>query len=251
MDNKDQEPKRSKTWVDYFLTGVIIFCGVMIAMIVSREVMSSNKIMNASDAALNQISLEEVSANEQASVSYDYREIKPIKASDIERVLSEGNIYDLPIIGGLMMPDLDIHLPIIKGVSELGMYTGATTLLPNQEMGKGNYPLSSHRSLYNGILFGPLNKAEVGMAIYVSDLDKVYHYEVTSSEVVEPDAMEVLDESDVAEVTLITCTLDMSERIIVKGELIESYPLSEAPVEVQEGFNTTATNEWERQAASE
>ena len=47
-------------------------------------------------------------------------------------------------------------------------------------------------------------------------------YEVTDNFIVSPDNVEVLDNTDEATITLVTCTVGAKERVIVKGNLIKS-----------------------------
>ena len=54
-------------------------------------------------------------------------------------------------IGELIIPSVDIHLPIFHGITEAHISLGAATLTPDQQMGQGNYSLASvvcHLNLY-------------------------------------------------------------------------------------------------------
>lgn len=52
---------------------------------------------------------------------------------------------DLPVVGGIAIPDLAINLPIFKGVTNDNLLYGAGTMKDNQVMGgENNYTLASH-----------------------------------------------------------------------------------------------------------
>ncbi|MBG9982917.1 class A sortase [Aerococcaceae bacterium DSM 111020] len=187
---------------------------------------------------------EDIIANSNRDATFDLDEITTI---DSMTVIADGvNPNDLPVIGGIAIPELEMNLPIHLGTANEGMYYGAGTLDPNQQMGESNYALASHHSKHPELLFAPLMNAEVGQTIYLTDLDKVYVYEIDVVEVVPPHDVSVLAQTDVPIVTLITCTYDLVNRVIVQGTLIEERPISEATQAMQEAFSidqTIVTNE--------
>ncbi|MEG2016960.1 MAG: sortase, partial [Clostridium sp.] len=65
-----------------------------------------------------------------------------------------------------------------------------------------------------------IDRLAEGDEIKVTTLDgTVYTYNVTNSFVVQPQDTYILEESDKPIVTLVTCTYDGSERLIVQGTL--------------------------------
>ncbi len=185
------------------------------------------------------LSREQIEANQNRDVSFNFADVSTIDAFD---VISDGvNPNDLPVIGGIAMPELKMNLPIYKGTSNEGMYYGAGTLSPDQVMGQSNYALASHHSKHHDLLFAPLLNAKEGQTIYLTDLDKVYEYKVDSVFVVDPSAMDVLNPSDQAKVTLITCTSDLANRLIVQGTLQKTVDIQEADQDMIEAFELPQT----------
>jgi sortase A len=88
---------------------------------------------------------------------------------------------------------------------------------------KGNSVLLGHRNYVYGHYFRELNKLELGDIIILRKNNDEFIYEVTDSFVVEPAETWVLDSSEEAEITLITCTpiITYTHRLIIKGRLIE------------------------------
>lgn len=185
------------------------------------------------------ITREQVLENQQKDVSFDFANVTAI---DPMTVISDGvNPSDLPVIGGIAIPDLDMNLPINMGTSNEGMYYGAGTLFPDQEMGHSNYPLASHHSSDPELLFAPLLEAKNGQLIYLTDLEKVYIYEIDNVMTVSPNDGYVLDPSSHPIVTLITCTYDLQNRIVVQGSLIEEVPIEQASDEMMAAFDVQQT----------
>ena len=49
----------------------------------------------------------------------------------------------------------------------------------------------------------------------------LYVYKITSKQTVTPTSIEVINNSDKREITLITCNYNASARIVLKGELVQ------------------------------
>lgn len=189
--------------------------------------------------AIGNLTREDILANQNKDVTFDLGEITTIDAAT---VITDGvNPDDLPVIGGLAIPDLEMNLPIHLGTDNAGMYYGAGTLDPNQKMGVSNYALASHHSNNPKLLFAPLLKAKVGQMLYLTDLDKVYVYKIDVVKEVPPTAIEVLDPTEKSIVTLITCTYDLVNRIIVQGTLVEEVPIGQASKDMLDAFSLKQT----------
>jgi sortase A len=87
----------------------------------------------------------------------------------------------------------------------------------------GNVVLSGHiSSPHEGNVFTKLPKVEPGDGIVVSTAERQFLYVVTETKVVTPDAVEVLDPTDEAIVTMLTCVPDgiYSHRLVVRAEAV-------------------------------
>lgn len=142
------------------------------------------------------------------------------KESPVEKYL-EGKVLS----GIIEIPKLGVVAAILEGTDDralkytVGHYPG--TANPGE---KGNSVLLGHRNYVYGHYFRELNKLELGDLIILRKDTDVFTYEVTDSFVVEPNELWVLDNSEEAEVTLITCTpvITYTHRLIVKGRLVEN-----------------------------
>ena len=190
---------------------------------------------------MSQVTKEKIEENEETVGNFDFESVKSLSS---EAVLSaQWNSQQLPVIGGIAIPELEMNLPIFKGLDNINLFYGAGTMKPNQEMGKGNYSLASHRIFLgekaDQKLFSPLANAEKGMKIYLTDKEKVYTYEIVEVKIVTPDRVDVIEDREgIDELTLVTCEdSNATERIIVKGNLKEIKSYTETPSDVLEAFN--------------
>jgi LPXTG-site transpeptidase (sortase) family protein len=87
----------------------------------------------------------------------------------------------------------------------------------------GNVVLSGHiSSPREGNVFNKLPKVEPGDGVIIGTADRQYLYVVVETKVVTPDAVEVLDSTDQAIVTMLTCVPDgvYSHRLVVRAEAV-------------------------------
>lgn len=116
------------------------------------------------------------------------------------------------IVGSIEIPKLNLNLNIINGTNSLNLMYGATTVLPNQKVGEGNYVLAGHNMLKRGVLFSNLLTRKdtpnifKGDKIYIHQKDKTFIYEVESTEVVNRFNTSILKQTENPELTLFTCT---------------------------------------------
>ena len=125
------------------------------------------------------------------------------------------------------IPSIKLYQGIIEGISDdvllyyLGHFEG--TAMPGE---KGNFGVAGHRvSNYSDALVN-LYKAEIGGDIIVKANNKEYTYKITESFIVEPNRVDVLENTEEATITLVTCTVGAEERLIVKGKLVDTKELT-------------------------
>lgn len=125
-------------------------------------------------------------------------------------------------IAVLSIPKIDLTVAVGEGVDDhtlkyaVGHFT--QTALPGET---GNFCLIGHRNYTFGQFFNRLDELAAGDRVSVERDGETYTYVITESFVVEPSDTWVLDPSDAAEITLITCTpiRVATHRLIVKGVL--------------------------------
>ena len=123
----------------------------------------------------------------------------------------------------MVIDKLDIDAVVVAGDSWEDLKQGVgyrpDSALPGEI---GNVVLSAHNDVY-GEIFRYLYELEEGDDVYLYTENAGYHYRVEQVEIVEPTAIEYMDDTDYAALTLITCYPYMvdSHRVIVRAKLVE------------------------------
>ena len=252
MSQKDNKKKKTlRKWIINILILILLIVGLILVFNVPvRNVLigkGSNdyKVVNTSSSTLKK--------NKKAKVSYDMAAVEPVSFDKIVKsriangISSKDNSdsKNLPIVAGIAIPDLGVNLPIFQGIGNTELTYGAGTMKEGEEPGKGNYALASHHvtGMGPGLLFTPLEDAQIGQMIYISDNEKIYEYKITKTGVYDPNRVDLIeDNGDKATITLVTCSdMQATHRIIVFGDFVKSYKTDDASQDVKSAFETNYT----------
>lgn len=215
-------------------TGAIIFILVGLLLLFNNQIQSwlINNLVDPS----SEITIEEIHQNQQQDASFDFDAVEDLDFSTV--VQAQMNRDDLPVIGWIAIPDVDLSISILNGVSNINLAAGAGTMKQDQQMGAGNYSLAGHNRAGGQLLFNPLHRAEIGMSIHLTDMEVVYTYEITSIEMVDPNRIDVIEDQGETMITLVTCNVDGSRRLIVQGRFLEQSLVDETSQEILSHFDT-------------
>lgn len=125
------------------------------------------------------------------------------------------------------IPSIKLSQALVEGISDdvlkyfLGHFTDSAA--PGE---KGNFAVAGHRVSDYTDAFINLYKVKAGDEVIVKTQDKKYTYVVEDNFIVEPEDVQVLDNTKEATMTLVTCTVGAKQRVIVKGKLISEESLS-------------------------
>lgn len=160
---------------------------------------------------------------EETGITYDFEQVESIRSIPSDITLNRNLLR-----GQILISEVDMNLPIVEGVSNENLYTGASTMKPNQQLGKGNYALAGHLMPDPNTLFSPLKEVSKGMNVYVSNIDTVYTYEISEIKEVPPSAIEVIsDEAGEGLLTLVTCSnVSGTNRLIVQAQLVNEQSIN-------------------------
>lgn len=124
------------------------------------------------------------------------------------------------------IPSINLSQGLVEGITDdvLQYYLGhfENSAMPGE---KGNFAVAGHRVSDYSEAFVNLYKTEIGDQIIVKANKKEYIYEITDNFIVSPEDVSVLDDTEEATITLVTCTVGAKERVIVKGKLVETKDL--------------------------
>ena len=210
---------------------MLLMIAIGLLLIFSKPISHYVIGLKSNDYQVSNVSKATIAKNETAEATYDFSSVQSVSMKSL--LTSDGT--DLPVIGGIAVPDLAINLPIFKGVANDNLLYGAGTMKDNQVMGgENNYALASHHVFgltgSSQMLFSPLEKAKVGMTVYLTDKSMVYTYKVTEIVSVSPEQIEVLDDvAGQSTLTLVTCEdKEATKRLIVKASLTDSRAYKKA-----------------------
>lgn len=170
---------------------------------------------------------------EEAGITYDFEQVESIRSIPSDITLKRNLLR-----GQILISEVDMNLPIVEGVSNENLYTGASTMKPNQQLGKGNYALAGHLMPDPNTLFSPLKEVSEGMNVYVSNMDTVYTYEISEIKEVPPTAIEVIsDEAGEGLLTLVTCSnVEGTNRLIVQAQLVNEQSINTIDQDIYNQF---------------
>ncbi len=223
---------------------IVLLVIVGIGLIFNKSIRNTLIAWNTNKYQVEHVSKETIEKNHTSETSYDFQSVESISTESV--LAAQMNAQELPVIGGIAIPDVGINLPIFKGLGNTELTYGAGTMKENQVMGgENNYALASHHVFgmtgSSDMLFSPLDRAKNGMKIYLTDKDKVYTYKITNVHVVAPTEVTVIDDhAGQSELTLVTCTdAEATERTIVNAVLEEETSYDNASEEIHKAFNTS------------
>ena len=235
----NKKKNKRKNLLINILAGFLIL--LSIALIFNAKIRDIFMVWNTNKYQVSQVSKEKLEENQDTEGNFDFDSVKAISSEAV--LSSQWDAQQLPVIGGIAIPEVEINLPIFKGLDNVNLFYGAGTMKPNQKMGEGNYSLASHHIFTaenaSQMLFSPLVNAKEGMKIYLTDKEKVYTYVIREVKHVTPDRVdEIEDREGIKEITLVTCVdYNATERIIVKGDFKEVKSYAETPSDILEAFN--------------
>ena len=184
--------------------------------------------------------VEKKQESKNAKASFNPLLIQPVHAEEFaEAQLHYEDIVNQWGIGAVYIPSSSIQTKILAGMSNENLMVGVGTYRAAQRLGKGNYVLLAHNLVRGGGALKNLRQTSEGSLIYATDFANVYEYRVTKNQVVSQSEGELLDEPKEEEMPIITfirCEggLNTTQRAVVQGVFISSYPASEADNEIKE-----------------
>lgn len=231
---KIKESKTRRYLINILLVTMAI---IGIILILNDQIKDYFIKRNSRKYSVENLEINDIKKNKEMPASFDFDNVKEIDSKSV--FMEQYKNKELPAIGGIAIPSVGINLPIFKGLSNEALIYGAGTMSKNQVMGKGNYSLASHHTKNPELLFTPLEKVKVGEKIYLTDLENIYVYDITSNQKVSPDSVHVLDEIPGKNiVTLVTCgESEGITRIVVQGDLISITPLNKSTQDMKNAFN--------------
>ncbi|UQS81573.1 sortase [Bombilactobacillus folatiphilus] len=216
-----------KKFLKYFLSILVLIIGLVL---IFNGQIKDYMVKQLSQQSMTALTKDQVRQNSLKSASYDFSKVKPISAKQVAKASVQKNAA---MIGKIVIPSVKLKLPIVKGVDDNALATGAGTMKPDEKMGEGNYALAGHYMTQKGALFSPIADSQIGDLIYITDLKSVYTYKIMLKQVISPKATWRIDDQNHQKlISLITCADGGANRWIVQGVLVKARVANRATLAI-------------------
>ncbi len=224
------------------ISTILIIMGIVLLLLpFVNDLIIKSKISTTKEIVY-EISPEEIEENtvgenseqnlEEEEVLFNYSSIEDVQLTTTisEAARFKKEEVNKNIIGQIIIKELNIDLPILKGVTNSNLMIGAGTMKSDLIMGKGNYSLAGHY-MKNGLLFGKLLEIQPGTRVQITNKKMVYEYEIYDTQIVPDTSFYMLNEDRANKrgkpiISLMTCyyTSKNGKRFFALGELVDEYP---------------------------
>lgn len=180
----------------------------------------------------NQGTLSDSKEKSSDKISYNFDVISPISSMSYDAKFNTSLV-----IGQLYIPEIELNLPILEGISKDNLYNGASTLKSNQTFKEGNFSLASFNVSEESFLFSNLKTMTAGQSIYATDKQTVYEYEISTISEVKENISKWISDDKSKTITLITHSNGNEDSyIVVQADFKYSYSINEATKELTQVF---------------
>ena len=139
---------------------------------------------------------------------------KLVRYVNLQKLLNENIVVEIP--------DINIKAPVIEEIDQEVLRIAVGHFPDTGEVGKGNFCIAGHSSVIYKEFFNDLKNVQNGLEIRLYDKAKrCYRYAVEDSFIVEPNEVWILQDFGDDRITIVTCTDDGSQRLVVIGKLKE------------------------------
>lgn len=207
-----------------FLSGMIILLYPYVSNLVASR--NASQVVQSYEDEVKNMEAEKIDAAKEAARKYNEQlsNVISVEEAQEEDTITYLDMVDAGMsIGYIVIPKIDVNLPIYSGIEEESLRRGVGHLE------QSSYPLggesthcvlTGHRGLPSALLFTDLDKLEIGDEFYLHVLDDVLAYRIDQIKVVEPNEsgdLEIIEGMDYC--TLVTCTpyAVNTHRLLVRG----------------------------------
>ena len=177
---------------------------------------------------MESITAERLKENQEQEAEFDFNSVRDINTTST--LVGSRKFDQNLIVGQLVIPDINLNLPVVKGLSESNLLAGAATMKKDQVMGEGNFSLAGHYIKRKDTLYGGLMDIKKGSIIKLTNKKNVYEYAVYETLIFPDTAVEMILDSKSKErgkpiISLMTCyySSKTGKRFFALGELVKEY----------------------------
>lgn len=226
-----------------FISMVAVMCTAIYGYLQMEQEPAAAAVDIGQSEELSSFNLDKIS-----QANYEEKQIASVKIADYARAKSAiqttTNNWG---IGKIVIPKVSIDLPILAGLANENLLSGAATYRSDQQLGRGNYVLLAHNIFDKDVLLHRIQDLKKGDLIYTTDFKDIYVYEVSLNKIIEETEVSYVEKESAdhrALLTLLRCEGDIGTiyRRLVQGKLKSILPLKEAEADLFDQMNLTRTN---------
>nr|BAP63943.1 hypothetical protein [Streptococcus criceti]BAP63948.1 hypothetical protein [Streptococcus criceti] len=117
---KRDSSKKKHHWLRTILVVLLLVVGL--ALVFNRSIRNSLIAWNTNKYQVSKVDEKTLKKNKKAKVNYDFDSVESVSAQSV--ISSQMDAQDLPVIGGIAIPDLELNLPIFKGLGNTELSYG-------------------------------------------------------------------------------------------------------------------------------
>lgn len=194
--------------------------------------MQHDTVVEAADVGVEE-TLSDYNLSKIQRANYEERQIASVNVADYASAKSalqqSTNNWG---IGKLVIPDQSIDLPILAGLANQNLLTGAATFRQEQQLGRDNYVLLAHNIYEQDVLLHRIKFLKTGDKIYTTDFKYVYVYTVSLNKVVKESEVSFIEKNKPGtqpKLTLLRCEGNIGTiyRRVVQANLQTIEPVQE------------------------
>ena len=198
--------------------------------------MQHDTVVEAADVGVEE-TLSDYNLSKIQRANYKERQIASVNVADYASAKSalqqSTNNWG---IGKLVIPDQSIDLPILAGLANQNLLTGAATFRQEQQLGRDNYVLLAHNIYEQDVLLHRIKFLKTGDKIYTTDFKDVYVYTVSLNKVVKESEVSFIERNKPGtqpKLTLLRCEGNIGTiyRRVVQANLQTIEPVQEMNAE--------------------
>ncbi len=212
-----------------FFAALFILLGIFLLLTPSLKDSSVERKVQTTVNIVEEYTPVEIKKNETNEADFDFSIVEDVSVTGT--LLGQNKINKDLIIGQLVIPSIELNIPIFKGINNTNLLAGSATMRADQKMGLGNYPLAGHYMKDKNVLFGSLMDVKKGDLIRLTDNETIFEYETYDVKLVPDTAVYLIDDEEAQTrgnplVSLMTCyySSKTEKRYFVMGELKTTYP---------------------------
>lgn len=194
--------------------------------------MQHDTVVEAADVGVEE-TLSDYNLSKIQRANYEERQIASVNVADYASAKStlqqSTNNWG---IGKLVIPGQLIDLPILAGLANQNLLTGAATFRQEQQLGRDNYVLLAHNIYEQDVLLHRIKFLKTGDKIYTTDFKDIYVYTVSLNKVVKESEVSFIEKNKPGtqpKLTLLRCEGNIGTiyRRVVQANLQTIEPVQE------------------------